>query len=325
VLCDAANPRIAHTFAGPIEQELLTLARQATFRRWAQQIRHVAELLDEDGGYDPTRDETRNRLTLSPGLDGAITIDGQLVGLAGETVRQAIERVAGELITQMRRDHETTGGELQIPGQPQLRAMALVELIRRATAAGDPGRVAPQPEVSLIIRDEDIDADTGDISQAFTPEGARISGRHLCGLGCNMELHGIVLNGLGVPLMMGRAVRHPTRAQRRALSIRDGGCVFPGCDAHPNRCNAHHLDHWLRDLGETNVNRMILLCPHHHGVIHRNGWTINLDQHHWAIITTPTGRTLHGQQHQTTRTTRAGPAPPGHNTGPPNNDTALAH
>lgn len=200
--------------------------------------------------------------------------------------------------------------------------MALVELIRRATAAGDPGKVAPQPEISLIIRDDDIDADTGNISQAFTPEGARISGRHLCTLGCNMALHGIVLNGLGVPLMMGRTVRTPTRAQRRALAIRDGGCVFPGCDAHPHRCNAHHVDHWLRDLGHTNVDRMVLLCPYHHGVVHRNGWTINLDDHHWAIITTPNGTILHGQQHATTRTdqaeSRAGPAPPG-------SDIALAH
>ena len=37
---------------------------------------------------------------------------------------------------------------------------------------------------------------------------------------------------------------------RRTLEARDGGCVFPGCDAPPSWCDAHHVIHYLPD-GDT--------------------------------------------------------------------------
>jgi len=305
VLCDAANPRIIEVFAGAVEQELLKLAKHATFRRWSDQVRHIADLLDEDGGYDPSRDIESNRITLSPMLDGIVNITGQLVGVQAETVRQAIERVADELAEQCRRDHDTTHGETTIPPRPTLRALALVELIRRANAAGAAG-VAPSPEVSLVINADDI-TDSGDITQVFTPTGVRLTGGHLCSLSCDMSIFPVVVDSLGVPLDMGREIRTATRHQRRALALRDGGCAFGGCDAHPDRCHAHHVDHWTAQLGNTDVKRMVLLCPHHHGVIHRKGWSLTIDPDGWATITTPAGLTLTGQRHGTTR---AGPAPP---------------
>ena len=47
------------------------------------------------------------------------------------------------------------------------------------------------------------------------------------------------------PLEVGRASRVVTAAQRAALAVRDGGCVFPGCDRPLAWCEAHHLRHWL--------------------------------------------------------------------------------
>jgi len=307
VLTDAANPRIAAAFAGPVERELLALAPLATFRRWSEQVRRVAELLDDDGGHRPNDDET-NRFTLSPMLDGVIELRGQLAGVAAETLRQAIERVTGELVERMRRDHATTDGELTIPTPPQLRALALVELARRATVAGDPGSVGPRPEISLMINADDLHSATGTVTEASTPTGVRLAGGHLASLLCDCSIFPIIRDSLGVPLDMGRQIRTPNRAQRRALAARDGGCVFPGCDAHPDRCHSHHLDEWLRNLGHTNVARMVLLCPHHHAVIHRRGWHINLDQQHWATITTPNGNQLGGQRHRTLRAPARDPA-----------------
>ena len=34
------------------------------------------------------------------------------------------------------------------------------------------------------------------------------------------------------------------------------------------------MDEWERDHGETNVRRGILLCRHHHMLLHNNGWVI---------------------------------------------------
>jgi hypothetical protein len=80
----------------------------------------------------------------------------------------------------------------------------------------------------------------------------------------------------GNVLDVGRAHRRFTPRQRRALVIRDGGCVFPGCDRKPKWCDAHHLRPW-EDDGLTNLDNGVLLCRRHHTFIHHNGWTLERD------------------------------------------------
>ena len=56
--------------------------------------------------------------------------------------------------------------------------------------------------------------------------------------------------------------------------MRDGGCVFPGCDRPVQWCAAHHVEEWDRDHGNTDLPLLALACRHHHGVTHRRGWTM---------------------------------------------------
>jgi 5-methylcytosine-specific restriction protein A len=55
--------------------------------------------------------------------------------------------------------------------------------------------------------------------------------------------------------------------------VRDGGCVFPGCDRKPKWCDAHHLKPW-EDDGPTDLDNGCLLCRRHHTLIHHRGWTL---------------------------------------------------
>lgn len=89
----------------------------------------------------------------------------------------------------------------------------------------------------------------------------------------------------GQPLDVGRTRRTFTRRQREALAVRDGGCMMPGCDRPPSWCEAHHIKHWVRDHGETNTADGVLLCKHHHLLMHANGWEIRRDpdEHYWLI------------------------------------------
>jgi hypothetical protein len=82
-------------------------------------------------------------------------------------------------------------------------------------------------------------------------------------------------NNLGQPLNLGRERRLFSRAQRLALAARDGGCRWPGCERPPSWCEAHHIDHWHRDHGRTDVADGLLLCRHHHLLAHNNGWEIS--------------------------------------------------
>jgi HNH endonuclease len=73
------------------------------------------------------------------------------------------------------------------------------------------------------------------------------------------------------PLDVGRATRVIQPAQRTALAVRDGGCVFPGCARPLSWCEAHHLWHWL-DGGPTDLTNLALLCRAHHRAVHEGGW-----------------------------------------------------
>jgi hypothetical protein len=61
--------------------------------------------------------------------------------------------------------------------------------------------------------------------------------------------------------------------QHSALAVRDGGCVFPGCDRPLAWCEAHHLLHWLNG-GPTDLANLAMLCRAHHRAVHEGGWQL---------------------------------------------------
>lgn len=68
---------------------------------------------------------------------------------------------------------------------------------------------------------------------------------------------------------VGRSERTYTGPRRKAVVARDGTCRYPGCTAPPALGEVHHVAEWARDHGDTDVNTGILLCWHHHDVVHR--------------------------------------------------------
>jgi hypothetical protein len=75
------------------------------------------------------------------------------------------------------------------------------------------------------------------------------------------------------PLDVGRASRVITPAQRSALAVRDGGCVFPDCTRPVSWCEGHHLWHWV-DGGPTDLANLALVCRAHHRAVHEGGWQL---------------------------------------------------
>jgi hypothetical protein len=63
---------------------------------------------------------------------------------------------------------------------------------------------------------------------------------------------------------------------RRAVTVRDPRCRFPGCDQPAPACQPHHVVPRSRG-GPTSLSNLINLCAFHHlTVIHRWGWAITL-------------------------------------------------
>ena len=111
-------------------------------------------------------------------------------------------------------------------------------------------------------------------------------------LACDAEIIPAVLGTQGEALDVGRASRLVTAAIWVALVLRDRHCAFPGCDRPPLMCHAHHIRHWING-GETKLSNLVLLCGHHHRVIHHTPWEVRLnpDDHQPEFL--PTTQTRH--------------------------------
>lgn len=89
-------------------------------------------------------------------------------------------------------------------------------------------------------------------------------------IGCDSTIVNINEDENGEPLSIGRRSRSIPPAMRRALRNRDGGCRFPGC-TNTRFVDGHHIKHWA-DGGETGLDNLVLLCRHHHHLVHEGGF-----------------------------------------------------
>lgn len=86
-------------------------------------------------------------------------------------------------------------------------------------------------------------------------------------LACNAAIVPVVLGNKSEILDLGRSARLFSSAQHKALRLRDRRCRAKGCTTEGTWCEAHHLDPWFTG-GETDLDRGVLLCGHHHHRIH---------------------------------------------------------
>jgi len=89
---------------------------------------------------------------------------------------------------------------------------------------------------------------------------------------CDGVLSRLVLGPASVPLDAGRATRQWSAAQRRAITVRDRHCVWPGCRRPAGWCEIDHIIPWQAG-GPTDVANGRLLCRYHHQLRH-DGWTL---------------------------------------------------
>jgi hypothetical protein len=108
-----------------------------------------------------------------------------------------------------------------------------------------------------------------------TYPGATLDPAVLARLACDSPIRRILLDEKGAVLHSGRAQRLASTHQKRALAIRDGGCVIPGCHAPPEWSDAHHVIPWEHG-GTTGIDNMALLCGRHHTAHHAGVYDIQM-------------------------------------------------
>ena len=128
------------------------------------------------------------------------------------------------------------------------------------------------PAVRVTITDRELIARTG--HGRLQSGQSAVSIETVERLACTQGTIPVVFDSHGQPLDVGRERRLFTPRQRIALEVRDGGCRWFGCDRPPSWCEAHHIEHWARDHGRTDVADGVLLCKHHHLLLHDHHWEI---------------------------------------------------
>jgi hypothetical protein len=245
----------------------------------ARRARELRDQLDADGVADREALLREKRfLRLTPLPDGMTRIAGLLDPESAALVTDAID-----LVTAPRRG----GPRFVDPTQKaradvivndsrtteQLALDALVEMVRIAGSA-DEGRVfgTRKPGVRVHVTVADLDRRSG--SAHLEGQGASISIASAERRTCADGYLPILFDDCGRALDLGRTQRLFSEKQRIALAAIWGGCAIPGCDRPPSWTEAHHADEWDRHEGETNVRNGVLLCRHHHMMVHNNRWRI---------------------------------------------------
>ncbi len=216
-----------------------------------------AEWLDRD-----LRDAQRDRhLNFIDDGHGSTVIKGSLPTADAALLKAQIDAIAQQ---SHRTSLELRDPGLAQPSWPQRRADALVEWARRAAAR----RVAPRhggdrPHLVVTIRYEDL---LGDCHRAGLAGGTPLTPSQLRLFACDAGVLPVILGGPSGVLDVGREQRLVTPDLRRALHVRDQGCVFPGCDRPAADCDAHHITPWQQG-GDTALHNLCLLCRHHHNLV----------------------------------------------------------
>jgi len=274
------------------ESDLLELARGCT----TAQMERVVRAWKKHGGADEReveRDLHASRtLSVFPDDEGMYLVRGRVPAEVGALLMRAIEAASDAIY----RGADAVGGEDDdgdtAAAAARRRADALALLAERAMAAGfGSGRAgdaadadaggddapisgtrAERYQVMLHVSAETLSAAEAGAGEAYAAleDGTRVSAETSRRLSCDASVVRVTHGG-DEPLSIGRRTRTIPPALRRALELRDGGCRFPGCGLRFT--DAHHIRHWA-DGGETSLANCILLCRHHHRLVHEEGWRI---------------------------------------------------
>ncbi|MET0418959.1 MAG: DUF222 domain-containing protein [Actinoplanes sp.] len=270
-LRDAVEPGETPPASAPIVAEAQAELIKFAGRFPAQQLRrlgerilaHVAPEVGERAEEaalrrQEARAHAKRFFTLSPPVDGVVRLSGSL----GVEDAAVVAAALNPLCAPVRDDTRTPG---------QRRADALVDICRLALRTGDlPESGGEPPQVTVTVS---FDPATQQLGTANLDTGERVSAQTARRMGCDARVLPVVLGGAGQVLDAGRSRRLASGPLRGALVARDRGCAFPDCDRPARSCDAHHIRHWSAG-GHTKLDNLVLLCGHHHRVIHepKSGW-----------------------------------------------------
>jgi len=239
------------------EEYLLMVATHGTahhVERLVAQYRRAKKL--EDAEFAMNLHEARE-VTYYYDHDGCLVMKARIPADQGELIVRALEMAIDE------QEVSAVTSEEREPIAAR-RADALAEIAETyMNNSENSGSTADRYQVVVHVGARPVGARlAGDIPHVTAETSRRIS--------CDCSKTTIKEDENGEPLSISRRSRTIPPPMRRALKARDGGCRFPGCTNH-KFVDGHHIIHWA-DGGETSLDNLVLLCRHHHHLVHEGGF-----------------------------------------------------
>jgi uncharacterized protein DUF222/HNH endonuclease len=248
------------------EQHLLTFAEDAGHKQVAALGARIVAHLDPDGAeLDSSEAATPSReLSLRRKRSGVWELNGRFDDETGT-------RASALLDTLAQRRSSDEGPDLRSPQERY--GDAFSDAIDLALNSPDlPMQAGERAHVMVAVSLADLKSGVG---QAILGDTGRMSAAEARIHACDCKLIPAVLGDKSEPLDLGRLRRLVSPGLRRALYLRDRGCAFPGCHRPPRHCQGHHIRHWA-DGGPTELGNLVLVCAHHHRLLHRSGWEVRI-------------------------------------------------
>ncbi|MFB9905708.1 DUF222 domain-containing protein [Allokutzneria oryzae] len=255
------------------------LAEQARFlnhKELQKAGKHLRAVLDQDGTLAEENEGIAKRfLRVSQDARGWVHLTGCLDPEGGEAFRTAIHALSKP---------QPADGDADLRSTDQRQADALVALTTQALQAGDLPKVGGErPHISVTIDYADL---RDGLSSGWASWGGPMTAKTIRRMACDAKIIPVVLDTMGIPLDVGQAQRTVTGPLRTALAVRDKGCAFPGCTMPAAWADAHHVIHWSEG-GPTALCNTVLLCRHHHTVIHDGDWEVEFDHDGLPVFIPP--------------------------------------
>jgi len=240
------------------ERKLLRKATELSVRRFRNACMHERHAADPEGVVNEEKEGVEARsMTLSTADDGVVLINCTLDKVGGAAVQTALEPLARR------------AGKDDDRLRDRRLADALVDLAMHAL---DNGLVPQRTHMQVTTPLETLLGLAG-APAAEMEFSLPISAKAVERLACDCSITRILLDSDSMVIDVGRAKRVISGPQRKALTVRDRGCVWPGCDRPASWTSGHHLVHWIRG-GPTDLPNLVLLCYRHHWMVHEGEWQI---------------------------------------------------
>ncbi|MGX1690347.1 DUF222 domain-containing protein, partial [Microbacterium sp. NPDC055442] len=243
--------------------------------------------LDQDGTEPGQARAMRKRgLTLGVSRDGLVPVRGNLLPEVAAQLQRGFDallnpKVNGVPVTGPRFDgHDEDDRDEPLPGtaddrtrtQKQHDALAIM-LTAAAESAALPTLGGAAPTLVVSVREKDLATGRGAAFLSGLNDPVSLSvARHIA---CSGAVQRVVLGVNDRIVSIHTQERVFNRRQRRAIGLRDGGCVIPGCHVPFEWCELHHVVEHAQG-GPTHTSNGVPLCWWHHRTLDTSGWHIRM-------------------------------------------------